>query len=248
MLRNSIPALALLALAIGAGPAVTRPALAQDHAPARPAAKANTATQSEALKKELAFEAAAEPTEPGKEGGDLAHGEVPNIMAVESPLAIWTLVTFLVLMAVLGKFAWKPLIHALHERESHLEHVLLDTEKARNDAEAIAAETRRQLAQAGDQARALIEEARKEAKASADAIVREAQAAAEASRARAEREITGAKEQALSEIYSKTADLAVSVAGRVLSRELNADDQRRLVEVALSELPANGDGRGGDRA
>jgi F-type H+-transporting ATPase subunit b len=169
-------------------------------------------------------------------------------MEVQSPLAIWTLVVFLALLAVLGKFAWKPLLHALHEREAHLEHVLLDSEKARNDAEAHAAETRKQLAQAADQARALIEEARREAKAAADTIVRDAQAAAEASRARAEREISGAKDQALSEIYSKTADLAVSVAGRVLSRELNADDQRRMVEVALAELPANGDGYGGNRA
>lgn len=253
MLRNSIPALALLALAIGAGPAA-RPASAQDHAKtpaaapaAHAAAPAAAHPESEASKAEKRFEAVAEATEPGHEGGDLAHGKTPNIMEVQSPLAIWTLVTFVGLMLILGRFAWKPLIHALHEREAHLEHVLLDSEKARNDAEAIAAETRRQLAQAGDQARALIEEARKEAKASAEAILREAQTAAEANRTRAEREIAGAKEQALAEIYGKTADLAVSVAGRVLSRELNPDDQRRLVEVALNELPANASANGSVR-
>lgn len=233
MLRNSIPALALLVLAIGFGP-TARPASAE--------APANTKNAAEPHK----AEAAAHPAETAHGDADQAHGQ-PNIMEPQAPLAVWTLVVFVVLMLVLGRFAWKPLLHALHEREAHLEHVLLDSEKARNDAEAHAAATRKQLAEAADQARALLDEARREAKAAADNIIRDAQAAAEASRTRAEREISGAKEQALAEIYGKTADLAVSVAGRVLSRELTESDQRRLVEVALTELPTNGDGRG-DRA
>ena len=236
MLRNSIPALALLALAIGTGPSA-RSARAE-------ADPLKTAAESPQSKAETRFEKDAEATQPGREGAAMAEGEKPDIMHRESPLAIWTLVVFLGLMLILGRFAWKPLIHALHEREAHLEHVLLDSEKARNDAEAIAAETRKQLAQAGDQARAIIEEAQRAAKVSADAILRDAQAAAEATRTRAEKEITGAKDQALTEIYAKTADLAVSVAGRVLSRELNSDDQRRMVAIALSELPVNGQAGG----
>jgi F-type H+-transporting ATPase subunit b len=117
---------------------------------------------------------------------------------------------------------------------------LLDSEKARNEAEAIAAENRRQLAQAADQVRALIDEARKEAQIAAASIIAKAQAEAESSRQRAEREIAGAKDQALMEIWSSTADLAVSVAGKVLSKELGEADHRRLVEVAMGELPANG--------
>ena len=49
-------------------------------------------------------------------------------------------------MLVLGRFAWKPLMKALHEREAHLEHVLLDSERARNEAEALAARHRSELA------------------------------------------------------------------------------------------------------
>ena len=163
-------------------------------------------------------------------------------MEIQSPLAIWTLIVFLGLLLVLGKFAWKPLMKALDEREAHLEHVLLDSERARNEAEALVAQHRRELAQAADQVRSrLMEEARREAiQASADSILRRAQAEAEAARERAEREITNARDQALMEIWSKTADLAVSVAGRVLTKELNESDHRRLLEVALGELPANG--------
>ncbi len=183
------------------------------------------------------------------DAGDPEHQTAPqkaDIMEPQAPLAIWTLIVFLGLMLILGRFAWKPLMKALQERETHLEQVLLDSEKARNEAEAIAAENRRQLAQAADQARLMIEQAVKDGQAAAASILSKAQAEAEASRHRAEREIAGAKDQALMEIWSSTADLAVSVAGKVLSKELGEADHRRLVEMAMGELPANG--REGSRA
>jgi F-type H+-transporting ATPase subunit b len=186
--------------------------------------------------------------EPGKGAVAEGHGaegqatseEKKDILEVQSPLAIWTLVVFVCLMLVLRKYAWGPLLKALHEREAHLEHVLLDSEKARNEAEALAEKHRKELSRAADEVRALIDQARKEAEASAASILQKAQAEAEASRHRAEREIAGARDQALMEIWSKTADLAVSVAGKVLSKELVESDHRRLVEVAMGELPANG--------
>ncbi len=167
------------------------------------------------------------------------HGN-PNIIEAQPSLAMWTVLVFGCLIFVLGKFAWTPLMKALHEREAHLEQVLRDTEKARNEAETIAAQHRKELAQAADEVRALIEEARKEAQVSANSIIQKAQGEAEESRKRAEREIAGAKDQALMEIWSQTADLAVSVAGKVLGKELGESDHRRLVEMAMGELPANG--------
>jgi F-type H+-transporting ATPase subunit b len=173
--------------------------------------------------------------EPGHAGAEAN----PDILEPQPSLAIWTAVVFLVLLLVLYKFAWGPLSRALHQREEHMEHVLLDAEKARNESERLLAEHRKQMATAADQVRALIEEARRDAQATADEIIRKAQAEAEASRDRAQREIGLARDEALVEIWSKTADLAVSVAGRVLSRELNQDDHRRLVASAMGELPAS---------
>lgn len=228
MLQRTIPVLGLLALMIAFGPS-SRPVFAQE--PTKDHGVADPKQGGEPVKAEEAHGAAEA----------AGHAEkTPDIMEPQSRLAIWTLIVFLGLMLVLGKFAWKPLIKALDEREAHLEHVLLDSERARNEAEALVAQHRRELAHASDQVRALMDEARKEAQASADAILRKAQAEAEAARDRAEREISSARDQALMEIWSKTADLAVSVAGRVLTKELNESDHRRLVEVALGELPANG--------
>lgn len=172
----------------------------------------------------------------------------PNILEAQFPLAIFTVIVFLGLMGVLGKFAWKPLISALHNREDHFEHVLLETERARNESEQLLAEHRRRLAAAEDQVRALIEEARKSAQSAGDEIVKRAQSEAEASKVRAVRDISSAKDQALTEIWSNTADLAVSVAGKVLKKSLTEDDHRRLVESAIAELPASPQGRGGNAA
>ena len=224
MLLRTIPVLGLLALSIALGLS-SRPVLAQE--PSKDHGVAAAKPEGEAAKAEH------------DEGAGHAE-ESPNIMEAQSPLAIWTLIVFLGLLLVLGRFAWKPLMKALDEREAHLEHVLLDSERARNEAESLVAQHRRELAHAADQVRALMDDARKEAQASADAILRRAQAEAEAARERAEREIANARDQAMMEIWSKTADLAVSVAGRVLDKELNESDHRRLVEVALGELPANG--------
>ena len=234
MLRQPILALGLLALTLFAV-APARLALGQEPAPGHP-------TPAEA--QEDRFAGVAQPTEPGHEGADQAHHRPPDIMEVQSPLAIYTVIVFGLLLLLLTRFAWKPVIKALHEREAHLQQVLTDSERARNEAETIAANHRKQLAGAADEVRALIEQARKDAMVSADAIVKQAQAAAEVERTRAQSEISGAKDQALMEIWSKTADMAVAVAGRVLEKELGESDHRRLVDAAMSELPSNGQKRG----
>ena len=77
-----------------------------------------------------------------------------------------------------------PLVEALHQREEHLEHCLLQTEKARNESEQLLAEHRRLMAQADDRVKALFDKAQKDAQASADEIVKPAQAEAEAARER----------------------------------------------------------------
>ncbi len=105
------------------------------------------------------------------------------------------------------------------------------------------------MARAADEVRALIDKARQDAQAAADQIVKQAQEEAESARLRAQRDIASARDQALAEIWQKSADLAVSVAGRVLAKQLNADDHRRLLDAAIQELPAAGaNGHGGHAA
>src|SRR6185437_14741429 len=97
------------------------------------------------------FAAAVEPghaaVEPGHGGPAHAGGHAgdPDPMEVQPSLAIWTVIVFLALFGVLAKFAWKPLLAALHQREEHLEHVLVETERARNESEQLLAQHRKQM-------------------------------------------------------------------------------------------------------
>jgi F-type H+-transporting ATPase subunit b len=178
-------------------------------------------------------------TQDAHAGGHAEEGESkPNILEPQPSLAIWTVIVFLGLLLILRKFAWGPLSEALHKREEHLEHVLLETERARGESEKLLAEHRRRLDQATEEVRSLLDEARREALANKDEIIKTAQTEAEATKHRAERDIASARDQALNEIWNKTADLAVTVAGRVLSKNLTPEDHRRLVDSAIGELPS----------
>ena len=90
-----------------------------------------------------------------------------------------------------------------------------------------------------------MDEARRDAESAGRKIVQDAQTEAESARDRAQRDITQARDQALGEIWTRTADLAVMVAGKVLVREIGPDEQRRLADAAIESLPAqpaNGQG------
>ncbi len=179
------------------------------------------------------------------EAGHGGHGGKPNPMQLEPTLAIWTFVVFLGLMAVLGKFAWKPLIQALHRREAHLEHCLRQSEQARDDAQKLLDEHRKLMADTDDKVRDLLFQAQRDAQANAANLLKQAQSDAEATRQRAQRDIEAARDQALVEIWNQSANLAVSVAGRVLGKQLDDNDQRRLLDHAIAELPAAPNGQGG---
>jgi F-type H+-transporting ATPase subunit b len=209
--------------------------------------RASNAEQSAALEASAPHGAAVAKAEAGHEK-HAGQGEKTNPMKGEPTLAIWTLVVFLGLMTLLGKFAWKPLVQALHNREEHLEHCLLQSEKARNDAERLLADHRRLMAETDDKVRSILHQAQRDAQTSAADILRQAQAEADASRDRAQRDIATARDQALADIWGQTAEVAVSVAGRVLGKNLGDDDRRRLLDQAIAELPSAPNGQGGARA
>ncbi len=180
------------------------------------------------------------------------EAESPNILKFEPNLALWSLVVFGVLFGVLYRFAWKPLIKALDEREEHHERMLHDTEAARAESERLLAEHKKRLDDAQDEIKSMIENGKREGEALAESIVSKARDEADAYKKQAKNEIAAATDQALSEVWTKATDLAVSVAGKVLSKNLTDDDRKRLVASAIESMPvahANGSAKaGGGRA
>jgi len=183
-----------------------------------------------------------------------AHGHAspgdPDILEFKPSLMISTVIVFVALLLVLWKYAWGPLTLALQERERKQEETIRQAELARSESERLLAEHKKQMDAAAESVRQMLDDARRQADANTNTILQKAQAEAEAVGERAKRDIDTAREQALTEIWSKTAEMAVSVAGKVLSKEMSHDDHRRLVESASNELPSlsGANGHGGNRA
>lgn len=150
--------------------------------------------------------------------------------------AITTLVIFAMLVAVLGKFAWGPIAKGLQDREDKIRKDIHDAEAARKRAEDTLKEYQAKLTAAQDQIRSMLAQAQKDAEGVAAGIKVKAQQEAEEVKERAIKDIDASKNAALSEIHSHAANLATSVAEKILRRNINETDQRSLVQSSLEQL------------
>jgi F-type H+-transporting ATPase subunit b len=164
-----------------------------------------------------------------------ASGEHPLIDLTVSN-AIWTLILFIILLAVLYPTAWKQVLAGLKAREQRIRNDIAEAEAARAKAEATLKEYNAQLAKAEDRAREILGKATTDAENLATQIRQRAQKDSEETKDRATRDIEEAKNRALAEIYEQTASLATNVAEKILRRNLNPEDQRDLVAQSLDQL------------
>jgi F-type H+-transporting ATPase subunit b len=165
----------------------------------------------------------------------LAEG---SLVSFDLASAIWILLIFMALVLILKKYAWGNVLAGLTAREMRIRQAIADADAARTKGEETLKEYNKQLASAQAQVRELLNSAAIEAEKIAAGIRMHAQQDAEEYKERAMKEIESGKRQALSEIYEQTAVLATSVAEKILRRNLNADDQRDLVQRSLEELQA----------
>ena len=149
---------------------------------------------------------------------------------------ITTLVIFILLIVILSKTAWGPIVKGLEARENKIRGDIRDAEAARARAEATLKQYQQQLATAEQQVRDLLAKASADAQQLATSIRTNAQAEAEEVKERATKEIESAKNQALGEIYDQAATLGTTIAEKILRRNLNADDQRDLVQASLEQM------------
>lgn len=155
-------------------------------------------------------------------------------------LVFWTVITFLFLLVILKKFAWKPILGAVGEREDGIKKALASAENARKEMENLHADNERILKEARAEREALlkdardikvklIDEAKAEAETQANRIIEQAQAA-----------IVGEKRAAMAELKNHVANLSIEIAEKVVRAELsNKDKQVELVESMLGEAKLN---------
>jgi len=168
-----------------------------------------------------------------------AHGgtNAPNpLVQLDPGLFIWTILTFLILFFVLAKFAWNPLLTALKSREDTIKSSLEDAEKAKQELERLNVETESIVSEARSEAQSI----RVEAKSSAEKIKADimAQAGEERKKLRdeTEKQIQVEKDRAISEIRQEVVSLTLSVAEKVIRKNLSKEDNKDLIEDSLKNL------------
>lgn len=151
-------------------------------------------------------------------------------------LAIWTLIVFLLLLIILSKYAWKPMMQGLEHRERAIHSALNEAQQAREEATRLRAQLEEQLQRANDQARSILDEARRAAERTTAEMTAEAHKKMQAEHDRLQREMNLAYDQARRDLQTQAAQLATLVAGKVIRRQMNHDDHRQLIDEALAEL------------
>lgn len=163
-------------------------------------------------------------------------GGAPSPFAGDIGNALWTLVIFGLVVIVLGKFAWGPILNTLQAREMFIREALETAKRDRDEAELRLKEYEDRLAQARAEASGIVDEGRRDAVAVKHRIEEDARSEADKMVERAKREIQIATETATKELYQLSTRLATEMAGKVIGRELTPQDHERLIAESLDGL------------
>ncbi len=155
-------------------------------------------------------------------------------------LIFWTTITFILLLILLGKFAWKPILTAIKTREKGIEDALASADKALNDMRELKSSNEKILAEA----RAERDNLLKEARDTKDAIIAEAKAKSQTEADRimssAREQITNEKNAAVAELKNQVATLSIEIAEKILRSELSSDEkQKALVSNLMKDVTLN---------
>ena len=151
-------------------------------------------------------------------------------------LAVWTILTFVVVLLVLRRYAWGPILRSMEARERGIQQLIDDAERARDEADALLEQYRRQLAEARNEGQRILAEGKTAAERVREEMLERARAEAEAIVSRAGSEIDMQRKKAVAEIKQQAVELAISAASKVIEESLDEERHRRIVEDYLRDL------------
>ena len=159
-----------------------------------------------------------------------------SLLSVNYGLMAWTLIIFVILAAVLAKFAFGPITASVEAREQALEEAISAARRDREEAARLLAEHRAQLDAARGEAQKIIADGRAAAERVRADLIEQAHAEQASMLARSRQEIEGERARALMELRREAVDLAIAGAGRVIEKNLDQASNRQLVENYLSSV------------
>jgi F-type H+-transporting ATPase subunit b len=162
-----------------------------------------------------------------------------NLLTPVKGLIIWTIVSFAVLVLLLSKVAWKPLIAALKEREDGIRKAINDASSAKTSAEQLKAQYEQDLAKAQDKAADLISQAQAESQKMREQMLKDAEAEAHRLIEQTKRQLEEEKSKLSRELRQEVAGLSIRVAEKLMRHSINAKDQDALVQGFIKDLDKN---------
>lgn len=159
-----------------------------------------------------------------------------GLLKTDPGLFLWTIITFLVLLLILWKAAWKPIVEALDARAERIRGDLSNADKSRQDAEALLAKHKEMMDKARLEAADFIEKGKQEAEKVRNEIIEKANRDSRDMVDKAKHEINIAKQNALTEIKSEIVVISTEIASRLISKNLNPEDQKALVEETMKKI------------
>ena len=158
------------------------------------------------------------------------------LVQLDPGLFIWTILTFLVLLTLLAKFAWGPLLKALDSRQELIRKSLDDAQRARQELERLHQESAQIVRTARVEAEAIVSQSRSDAERLKEEIKQKARTEGAAIVRSAERQIQLETVRAVQQIRREAVDLSVMIASKIIGRSLSKEDNERLIEEALQQI------------
>ena len=156
-------------------------------------------------------------------------------------LYIWTIIVFLVLLFLLMKFAWKPLLAMLEKREENIKQALVDAEKARDELANVKEDTEKLLNEARTESQAIVAAGKKNSERMQDEIVEKAQSKSDALLADAKKQIELEKDRAITDVRAEVVNLSMQVAEKLIKKNLSKEDNLKLINDSLSSINTKND-------
>lgn len=151
-------------------------------------------------------------------------------------LFFWTWLVFLLLLYVLKRFAWPPLVQATVEREKRIQAQLEEAERRNQEAQALLEQHKRLLEESRTKAHQLMAEAKAFADKERTVALEKARQEQEELLARAQRDIAAERDRAIEELRRETVDVSLAAASKLIGKRLDSDTDRKLVEEYLAGL------------
>ena len=163
-------------------------------------------------------------------------GEFQSFIGVDLWTGLFTLLNFLAVLIVGKRFLWGPVMKIIKDRQNEIDEMYDKASKAEEEAEAMRAEYTEKLDEASDKAERLVKEAMVRGQAREEEIIRQANIEADNIRAKAHADIAQEKKKAINDAKDEISVIALAVAGKVVGRTLDGNDQAVLVDQFIDEL------------